>query len=854
MGGPRESSGRLAERRLSGGLRITRWLLAAVVFSAPLALGALHTGVLIAVTVVVGLAMALSWLDADVVRPRAAANALVITATGLIAYTVLQGIPLPTGLLRSIAPANADVWSRTLLPLREAGPALASLSLDPVATHLEVLRGVAYLLAFLAALRVGGRRDGVDFLAGAMILAAVVLGAAAMLHPAFGAEKVFGLYRPTTPIAPRHIAPILNPNALAAFLNIGFCLALAWAVAREPPVPRPLPIGAILVLAAIQLWVASRGGVIAMGIGGMAVLWMARSAKAPTSGSWAIGLLALASAGAFMLVLGSSDDAWQELTVSDLSKLQLNVAVMHMIAAFPWFGAGRGAFESVFPSFREGTGHIVFTHPENVASQWASEWGIPVALVAGGVIVWALRPRVALARGPSAIGPWAALLAVGVHNFVDFSTEIPAVMLSLAICAGLVVGGSAASDSPWGRWSRRPRLVATFGLAAAAAAVTLGLREDGRDLDADRLFLHDAALGSDASRAVFDGFEREAMLRHPAEPYIPFAAALRASRTRDASVVPWVAKTLERAPVYGPAHFLLARALFRDFPAQARLEYRYAVAQAPELAEQVGKEGQPLVESYDDALEMLPPEKSGVALLKVIARGIGPRLPATQEQLDDELLRRQPNEWDALARQAERALSSLEDGDGSPWCAAARVPCANDALVAAVRVVDARPRECLGFWLRARVEAEAGQVDAALDHLATAAEQVEDRSRCLMHLVELASDRGRDARASTVIDELARAACATEDECAVNLLFAASAEVKQKNPQRALALYRKSYEAAPKHEEALITGATLASQIGLHGEAFEMYQRLSHLHPDDGRWPAFAASERQALLQVGHRP
>jgi len=831
VGEPRESADRLSERRLTGGLRTARWLLAAIVVSAPLALGALHTGVLLAVTVVAALAMALAWLDAGVVRPRAAESVLVAVAVGLIAYTAIQGMPLPAAAVRAIAPANADVWARALTPLREAGPSFTSLSLDPVATHIEVLRGVAYLLAFLAALRVGSRKGGVDFLAGAMIVAAVALGAAALLHPAFGAEKVFGLYRPTTPIAPRHIAPILNPNALAAFLNIGFCLALAWAVAREPPVPRPLPIGAAIVIAVIQIWVASRGGVIAMAIGGGAVLWMARTAKAPPSGGGALAVLALASAGAFMIVLGSSDEAWQELTVSDLSKLQLNVAVMHMIAAFPWFGAGRGAFESVFPFFREGVGHIVYTHPENVASQWASEWGLPVAVVAGGAISWALRPRVALARGASAVGPWAALLAVFVHNFVDFSTEIPAVMLSLAICAGLVAGGSAASDSRWGRWARRPRLVAAAGVGVAIAALVLGVREDGRDLDADRLELHDMALLGDSPRDAFDAFERAAMLRHPAEPYLPFAGALRASRVRDASVVPWVAKTLERAPVYGPAHFLLARALFRESPAQARLEYRYAVAQAPELADTVGKEGLPLVEGYDDALEMVPPDRSGVALLKVIARGIGQRLPATQEALDEELLRRQPNDWDALGRDAERALSSLEDGDGSPWCAAARVPCASDALAAAQRVQDARPHECLGYWLRARVEAEAGQVDAALERFGTAAEQVEDRSRCLMHLVQLAADRGRSARASLAVDELARAACATEDECATNLLFAASAEVREKNLQRALALYRKSFEAAPKHEEALVAGASLASQLGLHGEAFDMYQRLARLHP-----------------------
>ena len=43
----------------------------------------------------------------------------------------------------------------------------------------------------------------------------------------FGLHRVFGVYQPTDSIQERHIAPLLNPNHLGAYLNIGFCLALA---------------------------------------------------------------------------------------------------------------------------------------------------------------------------------------------------------------------------------------------------------------------------------------------------------------------------------------------------------------------------------------------------------------------------------------------------------------------------------------------------------------------------------------------------------------------------------------------------------------------------------------------------
>jgi hypothetical protein len=55
----------------------------------------------------------------------AAAAVLLCTGIGLTASTALQCVPMPIGWLAVIAPYNADVWSRALSPLHEAGPAWA---------------------------------------------------------------------------------------------------------------------------------------------------------------------------------------------------------------------------------------------------------------------------------------------------------------------------------------------------------------------------------------------------------------------------------------------------------------------------------------------------------------------------------------------------------------------------------------------------------------------------------------------------------------------------------------------------------------------------------------------------------
>src|SRR5262249_12931236 len=146
-------------------------------------------------------------------------------------------VPMPLPWLARIAPHNADVWARSMRALRGPEPEWATISLDPMATRVEVLRGVTYLCVFVAALRIANRREGVMFLERALILAVSAIAVTAILHPAIGAERVFGIYQARDTTAP--YGPILNPNHLAGYLNIGFAIALASLLSPAPILPRP---------------------------------------------------------------------------------------------------------------------------------------------------------------------------------------------------------------------------------------------------------------------------------------------------------------------------------------------------------------------------------------------------------------------------------------------------------------------------------------------------------------------------------------------------------------------------------------------------------------------------------------
>ncbi|MGH7280761.1 MAG: O-antigen ligase family protein, partial [Polyangiaceae bacterium] len=501
----------------------------------------------------------MSWRNAEPLSPRTTASTLLWVCIGLTAFTLFQCIPLPLGLLGALAPQNADVWMRALGPLHQDGPSFAPISLDPNATHIEALRGITYAIVFLCAIRLTATRRGVLVLSTSIVVTGLALGLASLLHPAFGLHKVFGIYQPETQIGDRHIAPLLNPNTLAAYINIAFALALAQAISPRPQIPRYASGGAAIFLIVVQVWIASRGGMLSMGIAALAVFALDRAARSHTNRSMradVVALACLAGVAVVMIVLASADEAWNELASRDLSKFSLFKNVLLTVRRFPLFGLGRGAFQSVFPADRVGSGFYVFTHPENVILQWTTEWGVPVGLAALGAVAWSLRPRVALARGHVAVGAWAALFGVAVHNLVDFSSEVPGVVIALVACGAIVTGGSRGEASTsrahtWAGMGTRVAFIAGITAACAIAVVALGF---DADLYADRTRLHEMASDTGTSREEFDREARAAMLRHPAEPYLPFMGAVRASRTHDESVIGWAEKVLERAPVYGPVH------------------------------------------------------------------------------------------------------------------------------------------------------------------------------------------------------------------------------------------------------------------------------------------------------------
>jgi tetratricopeptide (TPR) repeat protein len=829
------------------------WALGAALSGAALAVGTVYTSTLCIVSLALAASAVLAWWKAEPASMRQPATLLVMTCAALTAYTVLQCVPLPIAWLRVLAPHNADVWSRALAPLHEAGPSWAPLSLDPTATRVEALKGVAYGVAFVTALRIARRRAGVGFLAGVLVVTGLVLAVAALLHPAFGAHKLYGLVESHQDFG-RHLAPFLNPNNLASYINIAFCLALAAALAPEPRVPRPIVGAAVVLLAATQIWIASRGGVATMFLGAALVIVIMRAGRTQARRSLATASLVAGvalAAGACMIVLGGSEDAASELNDTDASKLALFAEAMRMWPAYPLFGVGRGAFESAFPAFRTFSGFVTVAYPENVVAQWILEWGAPLGALGLVALAYGLRPNAVLARSTNAAGAWAAIATVAVQNLVDLGSEVAGLALATVACGALVVGGSAGRAPRWTveRWARAPRMVAAICAGCTVAAVAFAATGIGHELDDDRRTLERAAEDSNVGSAQIRALARAAMLRHPAEPYLPFAVAVRAVQAGDGDALDWIGATFERAKVYSPAHLLLARYIARRAPSQARLEYRLALEQAPETQRPAVMEAIRWIGGYDDALEVVPEGKRGVSTLELLANWVQLRLPATSAELDQEALRRDPNAPGPALRAATGLVADAET-DGAPWCeGAARVECVRNALAASNRAIALAPNTCAPYALHARAQLAAGNQVVAVSELLEASDRVTDRVECLRELAVLAIRAHDDTRANEAVGRIVNAGCSQDSECADNLAWAARMEEQRGNHQHARLLYKQAYERTPDQDSLLEAMARLAAAGGLHAEAAEDYARLSSHHPGDPGLRKAADRERDAALR-----
>lgn len=856
----------------TGADRLLHALLALVIVGSALALGAVHVPVILVLAVVTAAMTALALRVAPPQDWFEFLRSPIGLGLGLAAFSVLQAVPMPIGILRWIAPDNADIWTRSLIAFGEAGPTWASLSLDPGASVVEGLKWLIYSGVFACAnllARRRGRAGGV-----ALVFASgVAMALVTVAHGLAGATKVYGFYSPHFSAAPWHVAPLLNPNNLAGYLNLAAMCGLALLLSRQTEVPRWLAaLGTTLVGATVVI-AASRGGLLALllGVAFLAVL----VALGPESGTestlpkrTAALSLALATAGGALFgILGSTRETWGELYDKNILKIRMLAWAKPMIRNHAWLGIGRGAFESVFPAYRVYSEHIVFTHAENFPAQWMSEWGVPVAVAAMGGFAWFLRPAIiGLRRSILAAGVAVGIGILLLQNLFDLGLEVSSICIALAVAFGSIWGGWDRSVPSW-RLSEDAEVPSasvtswsviggTLALAAAAIFPFNSFHEVAQDRDD----IHDMFRSWVADRTVAQtGRLREAlhsaMTRHPAEPYFPLLRAqmvwLAGNRE---SPLPALARSLERASQNGRAHLLLAEILAsRRATSQARLELRLAVVDEPAMALVAAPIAVKVSGTPDELLEAVPAGEKGVSMIAILYRLVPEemKLPLLQE-----LLRRDPENATGHMFQADYLIGELGREDPSASCAdERRVVCEQELERSAATLGRLDPRSSRADQYRARLLIANGKAEEAEALLAARCRQTDDVASCqFLRARAAAALKGNPENLQRAARELLRVACASADQCASTATVIGELMAGRGEWGSALSYFKRACQDDPS-EDRWIRLADAAAKVGFHAQAADALDKVAQLRggADTALRARIAAERNHAMGIVLHQ-
>ncbi len=339
----------------------------------------------------------------------------------------------------------------------------SAISADPEMTRTAILRVGIYAGVFFMSLEIGRDRE----------LAKLAIRSVAIAGACYAGFGIFSYFIDRTHIfwiekiayTDDLTATFVNRNAYAAYAGMGVicCLALFLHTIREKGRRSPrrgfrlaetlasdaLPYVAMAVVILSALLLAhSRGVFVALILSELTLIGafvIAGKLKAPTGlgvalGTFGLGILILSINGDG-LVKRFADTPNQ---IHDEIRTELFRLSGDAIAASPFLGFGFGAFLPSFRMFRDAslTTDRIFDYAHNVYLETVMDLGIPAAFLfflSLGIIYWRLAYAL-VARRRDQLFPATALaiaVLIGVHGFVDFSAQMPAIAMTFAMLLGI---------------------------------------------------------------------------------------------------------------------------------------------------------------------------------------------------------------------------------------------------------------------------------------------------------------------------------------------------------------------------------------------------------------------------------
>ncbi len=447
------------------------WALISTVLLGVVFFGAVQTEVRhVFVALVLCLGGALLLLTPEENRPG---RAWLLVALGFPLWLSLQLLPLPHAIVSGLSP-RAAAWLAETWPgpavdcsgavLLAEQPPRQTLSVDPTLTRETLFIVVSGLLAFFGTRAFvahggGARRRKLLTVLAAFASAQAIYGIGQWVAET---PRVLWVVKSAYPDCASGTLINRNHFALLMYVGLGATLALLLErIGRDPEELDPQRETAIRVTLGVALGLEvvailsskSRGGIVGAGLvllSGLPALW-----RAPRRVRWAMLAVLLSVVLPVLALVGGDIGARMADISKEWSGRASRGTVLRLsgpyLRDFALTGSGGGTFEVAFPRYRDSSIVGLYDYAHDDYLQVALETGaLGLALALAPLVLfgidyarWRARVRSDAARPPDdvefepPIPVLFALVAVMLHEFVDFGLQMPALGALFAVVAAI---------------------------------------------------------------------------------------------------------------------------------------------------------------------------------------------------------------------------------------------------------------------------------------------------------------------------------------------------------------------------------------------------------------------------------
>lgn len=386
----------------------------------------------------------------------------------MLAWLIVQLIPLPVGLVAWISPATQNIYQDSIGAVRVIH--WIPLTLSPEATFEELLRLGGYICFYLLSVQLLLDKKRLKQTVVIVMVYTALLSFVAVLQRFNSNGRVLWIreiYEGS------FFGPYINGNHMAGLLVLVLPLVVALFLFSRPPV-RYASLWDSLVTFFTHPRLNAYALVGLCGLLGIVALFLSMARGAIISGCFAIGLLGLGAmkltndwrrgtsliVAVAIIILSVGWFGWQPIIrkfdnmVDD--QLRINMVrpiiwkdTLRIAADFPVFGTGLGTFSDIFPSYRSFTGSQLFRRAHNDYLEYIVTGGIPFFIL----MVWYIlalkfqtyrvyRQRKELYCRFLYLGASAGIVGIGLHCLVEFNLQIGANALYFFFLTSLLVAAA----------------------------------------------------------------------------------------------------------------------------------------------------------------------------------------------------------------------------------------------------------------------------------------------------------------------------------------------------------------------------------------------------------------------------